>query len=502
MAHAAVRASVALVLAALGSCGGASHELARLPAPSPSNRAQARATLALALVERVAEPVLARPLDPTPSDAWAEYTAGDRAALSGYDQRFPLHGIVFHLQAQVFSEPNERGEVIGYLRRGTRIRATPGRAGKGCDRAWHELDGGGFVCAGRGFVFGSAPQTFEPSPVPPVLSDALPYAYAKNTARSALQYWRIPTPAEESSAQTLLASAAPELVRTVETSVDPQAAAALALPDYARMPMEPGFYVSVDKTELDGERAFVRTVRGAYVAAGALADVVTPAAPGVLLDDAFDLPLGITHRPAVKLMQRDAASGAMQPGNVLPRFSAVPLRDVAGAQPVHGYLATLDGAFVPEQQLRVAVRTPRPALVPKGARWIHVDLAQQTLIAYEGAKPVFATLVSSGKEGFETPRGLFRIFAKHVSTTMDGLAGSEDAYSIEDVPWTMYFQGNYALHAAFWHDRYGNVRSHGCVNLAPADARWLFRWATPTLPDGWHGVQATRQDPGTWVFIE
>jgi lipoprotein-anchoring transpeptidase ErfK/SrfK len=439
--------------------------------------------------------------DAVPSDAWAELADGERAMASGYEQRFPMHGIAFHLQAQVFSEPSARGEVIGYLRRGTRVRASAGRSGSGCDRAWHELETGGFVCAGRGFVFGSAPQTFEPSPIAPALQDALPYPYAKTVAKSALQYWRIPTADEELSAQKLLASAPAELVHSAETSTDPAAAAALQLPDFARMPMEPGFYVSVDRTELDGTRAFLRTVRGAYVPAAAMTAVATPAAPGVVLGAGLDLPLGIALRGNVKIMQRDALGAGLQPDIILPRFSAVALRDVT-AQPVRGYLETQAGTFVPEQAVRVAARVARPPLVPKGARWIHVDLAHQTLVAYEGARPVFATLVSSGKEGFETPSGLFRIFAKHVSTTMDGLAGSEDAYSIEDVPWTMYFQGNYALHAAFWHDRYGNVRSHGCVNLAPADARWLFRWAGPELPDGWHGVQATRDNPGAFVYIQ
>jgi lipoprotein-anchoring transpeptidase ErfK/SrfK len=110
--------------------------------------------------------------------------------------------------------------------------------------------------------------------------------------------------------------------------------------------------------------------------------------------------------------------------------------------------------------------------------------------------------VSTGKPGFETPQGVFRILAKHVSATMDGTAGSDETYSIEDVPWTMYFQGSYALHAAFWHDRFGNVRSHGCVNLAPADARWLFQWATPVLPGGWHGVVASHDNPGTWLVVD
>jgi hypothetical protein len=46
------------------------------------------------------------------------------------------------------------------------------------------------------------------------------------------------------------------------------------------------------------------------------------------------------------------------------------------------------------------------------------------------------------------------------------------------------------------------VRSHGCINLAPADARWLFHWTTPGLPQGWHGVLASSAHPGTWVVIE
>jgi lipoprotein-anchoring transpeptidase ErfK/SrfK len=177
--------------------------------------------------------------------------------------------------------------------------------------------------------------------------------------------------------------------------------------------------------------------------------------------------------------------------------------------------------------VRIVSAAPRPALIPKRARMIHVRLAEQTLVAYEGDKPVFATLVSSGKPGFDTPPGIYRIWSKHISTTMDGVApsataaaaagatlgaehvaqhapdpGGDEAYSIEDVPWTMYFQGSYALHAAFWHERFGQVRSHGCVNLAPADARWLFRWSTPVLPADWHGVIATSDNPGTWVWIE
>ncbi len=130
------------------------------------------------------------------------------------------------------------------------------------------------------------------------------------------------------------------------------------------------------------------------------------------------------------------------------------------------------------------------------------------LVAFEGTRPVFGTLISSGRRNptdkekdFPTPAGTFHIREKHVTTTMDGDVASDGPYSIEDVPWVMYFQGSYALHGAFWHDQFGHMRSHGCVNLAPDDARTLFAWTDPPLPPGWHGAFATDDKSGTRIVI-
>jgi lipoprotein-anchoring transpeptidase ErfK/SrfK len=148
--------------------------------------------------------------------------------------------------------------------------------------------------------------------------------------------------------------------------------------------------------------------------------------------------------------------------------------------------------------------------IPKGLkaydRWIDVDLSDQTLVAYQGQRPVFATMVSTGKKGsaeesFQTPTGRFRIYNKQVTSTMDGTTATDGNYAIQDVPWVMYFEGSYALHGAFWHQSFGRVRSHGCVNLGPSDARWLFFWTTPFLPEGWHGVNGTDDSPGTTIII-
>jgi lipoprotein-anchoring transpeptidase ErfK/SrfK len=120
-------------------------------------------------------------------------------------------------------------------------------------------------------------------------------------------------------------------------------------------------------------------------------------------------------------------------------------------------------------------------------RWVDVDLTTQTLVAYEGADPVYATLVSTGLEDSPTEPGIFRVWEKHTTRTMDDAPGSSPARHMRygDVPWVQFFDGSRALHGAYWHDHFGVAVSHGCVNLAPADARWLFLWTAPEVPVGW-----------------
>jgi hypothetical protein len=67
---------------------------------------------------------------------------------------------------------------------------------------------------------------------------------------------------------------------------------------------------------------------------------------------------------------------------------------------------------------------------------------------------------------------------------------ADTEFELRDVPWVMYFKGGYALHGAYWHDDFGRPRSHGCVNLAPIDARYVFEWSLPDVPQHWHGAYA------------
>jgi lipoprotein-anchoring transpeptidase ErfK/SrfK len=155
---------------------------------------------------------------------------------------------------------------------------------------------------------------------------------------------------------------------------------------------------------------------------------------------------------------------------------------------------------------------PPPEGLAPGEKWIDVNLSRQTLVMFQGDQPIYATMVSTGKKAkdptdkahdHQTVQGSFRIREKHISTTMDGdgPAPGDMPYSIEDVPYVMYFEGSYALHGAFWHNNFGREQSHGCVNLAPLDAKQIFFLTEPQLPQGWHGIIATKDKPGTRVVV-
>ncbi len=172
------------------------------------------------------------------------------------------------------------------------------------------------------------------------------------------------------------------------------------------------------------------------------------------------------------------------------------------------YDQTDEGFWVRSNELTKTRPGEPPKDLAPGEKWIDVNVKTQTLVAYEGDRAVYATAVSTGKEDKQdkekdhhTPTGTWRIREKHVAATMDGDVASDGPYSIEDVPWIMYFNGSYALHGAFWHNNFGRMQSHGCVNLAPKDAHEIFGWTEPRMPEGWHGVWATSEKPGTRVVV-
>lgn len=132
---------------------------------------------------------------------------------------------------------------------------------------------------------------------------------------------------------------------------------------------------------------------------------------------------------------------------------------------------------------QVVINTTPPEGVTNN-RWIDVNLAEQTLAVYDNRQLVFATVIASGLEPFWTKPGLFQIFQKKETETMRNNDPS-DFYYLDNVPWTMYYDGARALHGAYWRTRFGYPQSHGCVNLSVGDSHWLFNWAVE----------------GDWVYV-
>jgi lipoprotein-anchoring transpeptidase ErfK/SrfK len=166
-----------------------------------------------------------------------------------------------------------------------------------------------------------------------------------------------------------------------------------------------------------------------------------------------------------------------------------------------------EGAWMLASDLTAPTAVPPPPEVT-GARehWIDVDLATQTLVAYEGVQPVYATLVSTGRgpvgSGRETPTGVHRVWVKILASDMANVEEDVGArYSLEDVPYVQFFNGSVALHGTYWHRDFGHIRSHGCVNLGVPDARWLFTFTEPHLPPGWVAAYPTIVEGGTVVRV-
>lgn len=115
-------------------------------------------------------------------------------------------------------------------------------------------------------------------------------------------------------------------------------------------------------------------------------------------------------------------------------------------------------------------------------KWIDVNLSTQYLVAYDGDSVFLESYVSTGRPGFDTPTGTFSINSKLESQTMEGVIGGE-YYNVPDVPWVMYFTDEgHALHGTYWHNNFGNVMSHGCVNLPMDVAEALYAWAPIGTP--------------------
>jgi hypothetical protein len=145
-------------------------------------------------------------------------------------------------------------------------------------------------------------------------------------------------------------------------------------------------------------------------------------------------------------------------------------------------------------------RPDLPSGVGPGEKWIEVKILPGTLTAYEGDRPVYATLFSPGKGGVSPPGldhtkyattsvGFFPIEWKDHIDTMSSEPREPKVMWFTDVPHIQYLKAPLAMHVALWHEDFGNPKSAECVNVSPEDGHFLFGWTDPQLPEGWGGIR-------------
>jgi hypothetical protein len=276
--------------------------------------------------------------------------------------------------------------------------------------------------------------------------------------------------------------------------------------------MVSGFYVAVDKTFRWNGRSWYKTTKGLVTPSDRMWQTAGSSFKGVELDGTtYKLPIGWVYggNKSAGTFTIDTAANTIRNAKSIDRFVPISLTGKSIEFQGKDYVELTDGTFMKKAQLRITEPGPPPQGLAENERYIDVDLSTQTLVAFEGSRPVYATLISSGKyskikdKDHSTPTGEWHVREKHITTTMDGdgTAAGDLPYSIEDVPFVQYYFRSFALHAAFWHSNFGVQMSHGCVNLSPLDAKWLFFFTGPHLPEGFHGVWASESQAGSRVVV-
>jgi lipoprotein-anchoring transpeptidase ErfK/SrfK len=362
----------------------------------------------------------------------------------------------------LFAGPNRASGKRGVTTPGATLPLFGVHVGGGCSGPWWLVGPLAWACSDDGELSPADPS----APPPPVEIDGLPrqYFFVRKQGASAF------------------------------ASLD---SAAEGTPDRE---LEGGWAVAVvEQQTRDGQR-WGHTSKGLWIALADLAAARPSAFHGENLGDGpFDLAWVVADKTAVY------PSPAPKPKatDFRVRGQLLHVLEESGA-----YVRIGDGAWVLARDLaRPHLAAPPSEVAGSAERWIDVELATQTLVAYEGARPVYATLVSTGRgpQGSDsaTPVGVHRIWVKILVSDMDNVERDDlDAhYSLEDVPYVQFFDHAVGLHGTYWHRDFGRVKSHGCVNLAPLDARFLFGFTGPRLPAGWTAAYPTGVDAGTVVRV-
>lgn len=452
------------------------------------------------------------------------------------------------LRTWIHARPTKNSKRLGYLRAGASSPTSPEPASRaGCKGGWYPIQPEGFVCVGRAATLdGNDPIVVATREHPPDASQRLPYIYG-TVRRPGPIYARLPDGEAMRKAEKGIDDrmerwfdAGGEIGASYAQHVwmggmgdapDPRTAwsekRSEAVPSFllggAMTPnirrtqrdddavtlgrMTPRVGHSFLYTMLHDGRRYGMTVDLRLMPTDRFRPIQGSSFHGWQIGKEIKFPFIIVRHPRAKFFLYQKSKNKLMDAGAAPYRGAF---EITGKQKFFRkrlHYETKDGKWISDRHAsRLDPAKRMPAWGKNGEKWMDVNLTKQTIVLYEGTKAVYATLISSGEAGLGDPkkttatkRGIFRVHTKHISATMSSDEIGEE-FELRDVPYVQYFDGEgYALHGAYWHDRFGTPKSHGCLNLVPEDARRIFHWTDPPVPPGWHGRLLPLK--GTVIFI-
>ena len=436
--------------------------------------------------------------------------------------------------AWIHAEPIANGAWIGYLAPGTSARLRNGSTeiarnfgGRDCE-AWYAIEPRGYVCAGAtATIDGNDPAVKILRRDAADVSSPWPHQYGES--QGAPRYRNLPSRAEQRRAEPDLEKheTLVEKARAAKNADEVRAVSKYFVGmDFSKSGKEPpelfpfspllreerkfihGGSTVAYVREFDFEgRPFLLTWDQAIVPKDRVKPYPRSMFHGLVLGKDANLPLAFFRQNPRPKWKRDDNGKLVQTDQTWPRHGWVELTAARIEQDGKKFVETRDAghyASLDDAQVIEAV-TDAPWLGkknPEQQKWVDIRVLEGTMVAYEGLRPVYATLISPGRGGIpyegidpvktaSTPTGIFRVDGKFRTATM---VSSSDANLVHsEVNWVMNFHGPHALHGAYWHDAWGEKKSGGCVNLAPIDAKWVFDWTDPPLPEDWYGMRAIQE---------
>lgn len=158
------------------------------------------------------------------------------------------------------------------------------------------------------------------------------------------------------------------------------------------------------------------------------------------------------------------------------------------------------------RHLRILSQSSFAPINPGVNKRVEVNLTRQRIDCYEDDRLVYSTLTSSGADGFDTPKGehavVYKQPSRHMYSDPEQEAFSDpDFFDLPGVPYNIFFTTlGHAIHGTYWHGDYGRPRSHGCLNVSPEAAHWIYCWVEPYAPYN-EAASGSASNPGTPVTV-